>query len=159
MTFCGKIHHEFLERTCFYNSISLWKGLTRFHFEIYRSFTKISLILYPRTWNSITYIAIVLKNSSIYLSNFFRVSQKSLVNDAEVLYFLDQEQSRRAPEQTKVQRRSTTCRYKSHTCVLTGYPFAEHRFVIFETLFVHIPFPFSNYLFLYSGKIIFIYLE
>ena len=66
----------------------------------------------------------------------------ALVNDMEILYFLDQEQSRRAPEQTKVQRRSTTCRYKSHTCVLTGYPFAEHRFVIFETLFFQIPFPF-----------------
>ena len=72
----------------------------------------------------------------------FWVSQKGLVNNMEILYFLDQEQSRRAPEQTKVQRRSTTCRYKSHTCVLTGYPFAEHRFVIFETLFVQIPFPF-----------------
>jgi hypothetical protein len=65
----------------------------------------------------------------------------------------------RAPEQTKVQRRSTTCRYKSHTCVLTGYPFAEHRFVIFETLFVQIPFPFSNYLFLNAVKIIIIFKE
>ena len=94
-----------------------------------------------------------------FFSNFSRVSQKGLVNDMEILYFLDQEQSRRAPEQTKVQRRSTTCRYKSHTCVLTGYPFAEHRFVIFETLFVQIPFPFSNYSFLYAGKVIFIFKE
>ena len=77
----------------------------------------------------------------------------------EILYFLDQEQSRRAPEQTKVQRRSTTCRYKSHTCVLTGYPFAEHRFVIFETLFVQIPFPFSYYSLLYAGKIVIIFKE